>query len=79
MPFVELWTCYHHCPRATIKSIDRIAHASQEVSDHLHALHGAEPMDVIDATVTVDGTWSKRGLTAMHGGFVVISWETGEV
>ena len=35
--------------------------------------------DPLDITVTFDGTWSKRGFTAMHGVVVVISWDTGWV
>ena len=40
---------------------------------------GAEPDDIVDVTVTFDGTWSKRGFTAQYGVCVVISWVTGEV
>ena len=35
-----------------------------------------EPLDI---TVTFDGTWSKRGFTALYGVFVVMSWDTGRV
>ena len=35
-----------------------------------------EPLDI---TVTFDGTWSKRGFTALYGVFVVMSWDTGWV
>ena len=35
-----------------------------------------EPLDI---TVTFDGTWSKRGSTALYGVFVVMSWDTGRV
>ena len=34
-------------------------------SVYLHALHGAEPTEVVDIAVTCDGTWSKRGFTAV--------------
>ena len=37
---------------------------------------GGEPIDV---TVTYDGTWSKRGFTALYGTGVVASWDTGRV
>ena len=39
----------------------------------------AAPTDILDVTVTFDGTWSKHGLTALYGVCVVISWVTGEV
>lgn len=35
--------------------------------------------DPLDITVTFDGTWSKRGFTAIYGVMVVISWDTGRV
>ena len=39
----------------------------------------ADPDEVIDVMVTCDGTWSKRGHTALFGVVVVTSWETGQV
>lgn len=48
-------------------------------SAHLHHLHELEPNQLLDITVTCDGTWSKRGFTATHGIVIVISWETGQV
>ena len=39
----------------------------------------AAPDEVIDVMVTCDGTWSKRGHTALLGVVVVASWETGQV
>ena len=29
--------------------------------------------------VTCDGTWSKRGFTALYGVVVVASWDSGQV
>ena len=34
---------------------------------------------LVDVTVTFDGTWSKRGYTALNGVMVVIPWDTGRV
>ena len=48
-------------------------------SAHLHKLQGVSPDEVINVTVTCDGTWSKRGFTATYGVVVVIAWETGQV
>ena len=39
----------------------------------------AKPDELLDVTITFDGTWSKRGFTAQYGVCVVISWDTGEV
>ena len=44
-----------------------------------HLLQGVPPDEVINVTVTCDGTWSKRGFTAMYGVVVVIAWETGQM
>ncbi len=48
-------------------------------SEYLHRLNGIEPLDVLDVKVTCDGTWSRRGFTAIHGVVVVISYDTGQV
>ena len=48
-------------------------------SAYLHALHGAEPTEVVVIAVTCDGMWSKRGFTAAYGVVVVISWESRPV
>ncbi len=48
-------------------------------SAHLHQLHGLEPTELLDIPVTCNGTWSKRGFTAIHGVVVVIAWESGQV
>ena len=42
-------------------------------SAHLHYLHGAKSTDIIDVTVTCDGTWSNRSFTAKHGVVVFIA------
>lgn len=51
----------------------------QAASAVLHQLCDARPTDIIDVTVTCDGTWSKRGFTATYGVVTVIAWETGQV
>ena len=44
------------------------------------AENGDEDSDqVVDAAVSFDGTWAKRGFTSLHGVFFVISVDTGEV
>jgi len=58
----------------------KVAEANvKAASAHLHHCYGNRPHDLIDATVTCDGTWSKRGFTATYGVVIVISWETGQV
>ena len=53
--------------------------SSKVASAQLHRLQGADPNDIIDVTVTCDGTWSHRGLVAPYRVVVVILWETGQV
>ena len=48
-------------------------------SEQLHRLQGADLNDVIDVTVTCDGTWSHRGFVAPYGVVTGIAWETGQV
>ena len=54
---------------------EKLAAAAQRVRMCL----GANENEVIDASVSFDGTWSKRGYTASFGVGVVISIDTGEV
>ena len=35
--------------------------------------------DILDVTVSFDGTWAKRGVTSLFGVFFVMSVDTGEV
>ena len=42
-------------------------------------MQGADPDDVVDITVTCDGTWSCHGFMAAFGVVAVLSWETGQV
>ena len=51
----------------------------RSASEQLHRLQGADPGDVIDVTVTCDGTRSRRGSVAAYGVVAVLSWETGQV
>ena len=46
---------------------------------YLHDLVGVPHDEVIDVCVTWDGTWSKRGFTALYGVVVVASWDSGQV
>ncbi len=48
-------------------------------SAHLHRLKGVAPEAIIDIKVTCDGTWSRRGFSAIHGVVIVISYDTGQV
>ena len=34
---------------------------------------------VLDITVTCDGTWARRGLHSLYGVVVVLSWKIGKV
>ncbi len=50
-----------------------------EASRQLNMKMGMPVTDIIDVTVTVDGTWQKRGRTSLFGIVVVMSWLTGQV
>lgn len=51
----------------------------ERASAYLHHKHGVSQSDILDITVTCDGTWSKRGFTALYGVVVVASWDSGQV
>ena len=60
--------------RTSLQQAQKIREAA---SEHLYDMHGVKKDDLLDITVTCDGTWSKRGFTAMYGVVVVASWEMG--
>ena len=60
---------------ATEESVESRKVAAKE----LHRMQGAGDDDIIDVTVTFDGTWAKRGFTSQFGIVLVLSWETGQV
>ena len=71
------WTDYN---RQVQVAIDKSALNSQvEAAKHLYQMNDVSPDDVLDVNVSVYGTWSKRGFTAMYGAVVVAAWETGQV
>ena len=74
-------------PRAYSQQNVHIAEVSMEcarnsmsaASARLHCLRNAGLQEIIDITVTCNGTWSKRGFTATYGVVIVIACETGQV
>ena len=72
------------CYTEHISIIHKIAQEVCEESSRLASapfrrLQGAGPDDVVDVTVTCDGTWSRRRFVANYGVVAVLSWETGQV
>ena len=59
--------------------LDVLMESSRVASAQLHKLQGADPNDIIDVTVTCDGTWSHRGFVAPYGVVAVIVWKTDQV
>lgn len=54
--------------------------AAQRVHDHVLKENGQLHSDtIVDAAVSFDGTWAKRGFTSLTGVVFVISVDTGEV
>ena len=53
--------------------------SQRRASAYLHHKHGIHQSEVLDITVTCDGTWSKRGFTALYGVVVVASWDRGQL
>ena len=64
-----------HKAAITTAAIDE----SQESRKQLHSMHKASDHEIIDITVTFDGTWAKCGFTSQFGIVLVLSWETGQV
>ena len=72
--------CYsEHNQRILEASIAEAAASQEAAASCLHELQGRSENDAIDVAVTCDGTWSKRGFTALYSVVVVASWENGKV
>lgn len=79
-------------PPAYYKQVDTILEALESeakgkmkragirVREHILKENGGEASDaVVDAAVSFDGTWAKRGFTSLNGVVFVMSVDTGEV
>ena len=54
--------------------------AGQRVREHILKENGVQSNDaVVDAAVSFDRTWVKRGFTSLTGVFFVLSVDTGEI
>ena len=71
------WTEYNN--QILVKIAECALNSQTKAAKYLHKLKGASPNKIIDVKVSVDGTWSKRGFTALYGVVVVASWDTGQV
>lgn len=79
LPPVTAKSYTDHCTTIQCES-EVFALASQKrASAYLHHKHGIHHSEVLDITVTCDGTWSKRGFTARYGVVVIASWDSGQV
>ena len=59
---------------------DEMTQAGIRVHEYILKESGDEVSDdVVDAAVSFDGTWAKRGFTSLTGVVFVISVDTGEV
>ena len=51
----------------------------KEAADELHQLAGKPCDEIVNITVTCDGTWATRGFTSKFGVVIVMSFETGRI
>ena len=80
LPPPVTWHGYStHMEEIARASLQQAQKSREAASEHLHDMHGVKKDDLLDITVTCDGTWSKWGFTAMYGVVVVASWDTGEI
>ena len=68
-----------HKAAITTAAINESKESRKVAAKELHSMHKASDDEVIDVTVTFDGTWAKRGFTSQFGIVLVLSWETGQV
>ena len=72
--------CYsEHNKRILDTSMTEAEGSQRAAASYLHERQGYPNDQVTVIVVTCDGTWSKRGFTALYGVIVVTSWESGKV
>ena len=67
-----------HNKGISIKACEVAKNSCVAAAEHLHIVMGKPLNEVLDVTVTVDGTWQKCGCTSLSGIVVAIAWKTGQ-
>ena len=62
-----------------LEALEEMKAAGQRLRKHISEENGIEGNDAMDAAVSFDGTWAKRGFTSLTGVVFVMSVDTGEV
>ena len=77
---------YKYADRLHDAIVEEAKASMQVAAKEVHRHHSEDPSlpapddnGIVNATVTCDGTWAKRGFTSLHGVVVVISLTTGQV
>ena len=84
MPCIAKTAYYQHVETILdaleLEAENDMKQAGQRLRQHILGENGDGDSDeVVDATVSFDGTWAKRGFTSLTGVVFVISMDTGEV
>lgn len=84
MPCITKTAYYQHVETVLdaleLEAENDMKQAGQRLRQHILAENGDGDSDeVVDVTVSFDGTWAKRGFTSLTGVVFVISVNTGEV
>lgn len=84
MPCLSKTAYYQHVETILdalkFEALEDMRAAGQRLSEHILKESGEQNTDtVVDAVVSFDGTWAKRGFTSLTGVVFVLSVDTGEV
>lgn len=84
MPCLSKTAYYQHVETILdaleFEALEDMRAAGQRLHEHILKESGEQNTDtVVDAAVSFDGTWAKRGFTSLTGVVFVLSVDTGEV
>ena len=60
---------------AILEAKERMTAAVKEIRE----INNCEEDDLADISITIDGTWMKRGHSSLYGAVFSLSWQTGKV
>ena len=60
-------------------AVEESVESRRVAAQELHRMNDIFSDDILDITVTCDGTWAKQGFTSQFGVVMVLLWEYGQV
>lgn len=60
-------------------AVEELLESRMVAAQELHKMNATSNDNILDVTVTCDGTWTKQEFTCQFGIIMVLSWESSQV